>query len=230
MVGNHAQRNILLLILMVTGRSKLCRLIEQRANRIHFKDGLDILYNNRKALKAHAGIDVLLLELGVVPVAVVVELAEDIVPDFHEAVAFPAHHVLGTGSVGFAAVIINLRAGAAWTGTVLPEIVRLAEAVNALRCDADFVPPDIEGLVIFLIDRGIETIRLESHNLGQELPAPVNGLTLEVIAEGKVTEHLKKGAVARGLTDIVDITRADTLLAGCHTATGRNLLPRKIRL
>ena len=230
MIGDDTERDILLLVLFVSRPRQFCRLIEQRANGIHFEDGLDILDHNRKALQSHAGIDILLLEFAVVTVTVVIELTEHVVPDFHEAVAFPAHHVLGAGSVGFATVIINLRAGAAGTGTVLPEIVRLAEAVNALRCDADFVPPDIEGLVIFLIDGGIETIRLESHNLGQELPAPVNGLTLEVIAEGKVTEHLKKGAVARGLADIVDITRADTLLAGCHTATGRNLLPRKIRL
>ena len=230
MVGNHTQRNILFLILVITGRSKLRRLIEKCANRIYFKDGLDILYDDRKALKPHAGIDVLLLELAVVAMSVVVKLAEDIVPDFHEAVAFPAHHILGTGAVGFAAVIINLRARAAGTGTVLPEIVRLAEAVNALRCDADFVPPDIEGLVIFLVDGRIETIRLESHNLGEKLPAPVNGLALKVIAEGKVSEHLKESAVARGFTDIVDITRANTLLTRCHTAAGRNLLAGEIRL
>ena len=230
MVGDHAERNILLLILVVAGRSELSRRVEEGANGIHLKDGLDILHNDRKALKTHAGIDVLLLELRIVPVSVVVKLREDIVPYFHEAIALAAHHILGAGAVRFAAVIVNLGAGAAGAGAVLPEVICLAEAVNALRCNADFIPPDIKGLVILLIDRGIEAIRLKSHNFGQKLPAPADGFVLKVIAEREISEHLKKGAVARGLTDIVDITRADTLLAGRHAAAGRNLLAGKIRL
>jgi hypothetical protein len=43
-----------------------------------------------QALEAHAGVDVLLLELGVVAVAVVVELGEDDVPDLDVAVAVAA--------------------------------------------------------------------------------------------------------------------------------------------
>ena len=165
MVGDHAERDILLLVLFVLRPGELCRLVEQGAYGIDLENRLDILHDNRKALKTHAGIDVLLLELGVVPVTVVVELAEDVVPDFHEAVALAAHHILGAGAVSFAAVIVNLGAGAAGAGAVLPEVIRLAEAVNALRRDADLIPPDCEGLVILLIDRGIEAVRLESHRL-----------------------------------------------------------------
>ena len=47
---------------------------------------------------------------------------------------------------------------------------------------------------------------------------------LKVIAEGEVAEHLKIGAVARGMTDIVDIAGANALLAGAHALARRYLL------
>lgn len=47
---------------------------------------------------------------------------------------------------------------------------------------------------------------------------------LEVVAEREVAEHLKEGAVARGVTDVVDIARADALLAGADAAARRLLL------
>ena len=43
-----------------------------------------------QTLQTHAGVDVLLGQLGVVALAVVVELGEDVVPDLHIAVAVAA--------------------------------------------------------------------------------------------------------------------------------------------
>ena len=53
---------------------------------------------------------------------------------------------------------------------------------------------------------------------------------LEVVAEREVAQHLKEGAVAGGLADILDIAGADALLAGGDAASRRDLLTRKIRL
>ena len=53
---------------------------------------------------------------------------------------------------------------------------------------------------------------------------------LEIIAERKIAEHFKEGAVTRGFTDIFDIAGTDTFLTGGHTSSGRNLLSCKIRL
>ena len=49
---------------------------------------------------------------------------------------------------------------------------------------------------------------------GQELPGPVDGLALEVVAEAEVAQHLEERHVARGLADVLDVAGADALLAG----------------
>ena len=58
---------------------------------IHIKDALDVLADHGQALQPHACVDVLLGKLGVVIVAVVVKLRENIVPDLDIAVAIAAH-------------------------------------------------------------------------------------------------------------------------------------------
>ena len=102
-----------------------------------------------QTLQAHAGVDVLLLQLGVVAVAVVVELGEDVVPDLHIAVAVAADGAAGlAAAVLRAAVVVNFGAGAARAGAMLPEVILLAEAEDALGGDADLLVPDVEGLVV----------------------------------------------------------------------------------
>ena len=79
---------------------------------------------------------------------------------------------------------------------MLPEVVLLAEAEDALGGDAHLLVPDVEGLVVVQIDGGVQPVRLQPHHLSQELPAPCDGLVLEVVAEGEVAQHLEVGAVA----------------------------------
>ena len=62
------------------------------------------LARHGQTLQAHAGVDVLLGQLGVVAVAVVVELGEDVVPDLHIPVAVAAH-----GAAGLAAAVLGPR-------------------------------------------------------------------------------------------------------------------------
>ena len=50
---------------------------------------------------------------------------------------------------------------------------------------------------------------------------------LEVVAEGEVAQHLKIGAVAGGVADVVDIAGTDALLAGAHPMAGGLLLSGK---
>ena len=179
-----------------------------------------------QTLKAHAGVDVLLLELGVVVVAVVVELAEHVVPDLDIAVAVAADGAAGlAAAVLGAAVIVDLGAGAAGAGAVLPEVVLLAKAEDLLSGDADLVVPDVPCLVVALIDGGgTDGPLLQTDDLRQELPAPGDGLVLEVVAEGEVAQHLEVGAVAGGLADVLNVARADALLAGADAAARRLLL------
>ena len=53
---------------------------------------------------------------------------------------------------------------------------------------------------------------------------------LEIIPEGEVAQHFKKGPVPVRLADILNIAGTDALLAGSHPLAGRNLLSCKIRL
>ena len=116
---------------------------------------------------------------------------------------------------------------------MLPEVILLAEAEDALGGDADLVTPDGEGLVVrgrglaAGEHRGVQAVRLQADPLGagEELPRPGDRLMLEVVAEREVAEHLKEGAVARGLADVLDIGRADALLAGRHAVARRLFFP-----
>ena len=109
---------------------------------------------------------------------------------------------------------------------MLPEVILLAEAENALRGDADLVMPDVPCLVVIEIDARVQPVGIDADPVGggQKFPRPVDGFALEVIAEGEVAEHFKVGAVARRLADVFDIGRADALLAGRHAAARRLFL------
>ena len=225
MVRDDAQGHIVLVALAVVGAGDLADLVGDVHDGIHIEEGVHVLHHAGQALQAHAGIDVLLLELGVVVVTVVIELGKDVVPDLDIAVAVAAHGAAGlAAAVLGAAVIVDLGAGAAGTGAVLPEVILLAEAEDAVLRDADLLVPDVEGLVIVLIDGGIEAVLLQAHHLGQELPGPGDGFLLEVITEGEVAQHLEEGAVAVGVADVVDVAGADALLAGADPVTGGLLL------
>ena len=156
-------------------------------------------------------------------------------PHLDVPVTVAAHGAGGLAAAPFRApVVVDLGAGAAGAGAVLPEVVLLAELEDALGGDADLLVPDAEGLVVGgggLVageHGGIQPVRLQSNPLraGQKLPGPVDGVPLEVVAEGEVAQHLKIGAVAGGVADVLDVAGADALLAGGHAMTGR-LLPRR---
>ena len=202
-------------------------------------DGVDVeearhvLADAGEALEAHAGVDVLVRELGVVALAVGIELAEDVVPDLDVAVAVTADGAAGlAAAVLLAAVIVNLAAGAAGALAVLPEVVLTAEAEDALGRDAYLVAPNGEGLVVVLKDARVEPVGVDADPVGarEELPAPGYGLVLEVVAEGEVAQHLEEGAVARGLAYVVDVAGAHALLAGGDAPARGNLLAGKVGL
>ena len=224
-IGDDTQGYIPLLTLAIECSGKLGDLIGDVHHGVHIEQGVHILAHNRQTLQTHTGVNIFLLQLGVIVVAVVVELGEHIVPDLNVAVAIASY-----GAVRLAAaellttVVVDLGAGATGAGAVLPEVVRLAKAEDLFLGDADLLVPDVKGLVIIQIHRGIQTVFLQTHYLGQKLPAPCNGLVLEVIAEREIAQHLKIGAVAGSVAHIVNIAGADALLAGADPAAGRLFL------
>ena len=106
----------------------------------------------------------------------------------------------------------------------------LAELVDMVSRNVHVVEPDMIRLVVIDIDRRIQSVWVKADALGQKLPGPRNGLLLEIIAEGEISEHFEKCPVARGFSYIFKIACADALLARRHSAARRNLLTRKPRL
>ena len=238
-VGDHAQRHVGGVALAVGGAGDLGDLAGDIHDGIHVKQGGHALAHAGQTLQAHTGIDVLLLKLGVVVLTVVVELGEHHVPDLDITVAVAAHGAAGLAAAPLlAAVVVDLGAGTAGAGAVLPEVILLAELEDALGGDADLLVPDAEGLIVggsgFIAGKygRIEALGVQAHPLlaGQELPGPVDGLLLEVVAEGEVAQHLKVGAVAGGVADVLDIAGADALLAGADPVAGGLLLAGEVGL
>ena len=233
MIGDNAQGYVALIALAVVCAGYLGYLVSDVHDRIDVKQRVYALADDRETLKAHAGVDILLRKLGVVAVAIVIELRKNVVPDLDISVAVAADSAVGlTAAVFRAAVIVYLRAGAAGTCAVFPEVILLAEAEYFLCRNADLVMPDVPCLVIVNVDRGIESVRIKAYPLlaREELPAPCYCLVLKIIAEGEVAEHFKIGAVARGMADIFDIAGAYALLAGADTLARRYLLALEPRL
>ena len=233
MVGNDTQRHVHLMALAVVGAGELADLMGDIHHRVHIEERVHILAHHSQTLQAHTGIDVLLLEFSVMAFPVIVKLGEDVVPDLNITVAVAANRAAGlSAAVLFTAVVVDLRAGAAGACAMLPEVILLAEAEDALRGNADLLVPDIKSLVVIHIDGWIEAVGIQTYPIGagQEFPAPVNGFALEVIAEGEIAQHLKIGAMAGSFADVFDIAGADALLAGADPVPGRLLLALEIGL
>ena len=239
MVSDDTQGNVLLVALAVVGAGDLADLVGDIHHGVHVKEGVHLLADAGQALQAHAGVNVLLCQLGIVALSVVVKLGEDDVPDLDIAVAVAADGAARLAAALLrAAVVVDLGAGAAGAGAVLPEVVLLAELEDAVLRDADHLMPDAEGLLVGgrgLVageNGGVEPVWVQADPLraGQELPGKRDGLGLEVVAKGEVAQHLKIGAVAGGVADVLDVAGADALLAGGHPAAGRHLLAGEPRL
>ena len=231
MVGDQTDRNILCRICLILCMCQLADAVAQRFQRIHIENGIHILYNNGQTLQAHTGIDILLFQLGIMVVAIILELGKYVVPYLHVPITVTAN---GTSrfaaAILLSAVIVNLRTRSAGACAMLPEVILLAEPENPVCRNADLLIPDIERLIIVLINRRIQTILVKAYHLGQKFPRPGNRLVFKIISEREVTKHLKKCTMTGCLADILDITGTNTLLTGRHTSSRRNLLSGEIWL
>ena len=224
-VGNHADGDVILLVLAVLLARDALDVVQNGGNGIDLEQVVDILHDDGQTLQAHAGINVRLGQQLIVALAVGIILTEHEVPDLHEAVTVAADAAGRlAAAVLQAAVIVDLRAGAAGAGAVLPEVVLLAQADHVVLRDADFLRPDVVGLVILLINRDVQAVSGNLEFLGQELPRPGNDFLLEVILEAEVAQHLKEAAMAGRDADALNIRGADALLAGGHAMPRRLLL------
>ena len=177
------------------------------------------LQQRGEALQAHAGIDRGFGQRDALLGAELLELHEHQVPDFDEAVAVFLGTARRPARDMVAVVVEDLRTGPAGPGLAhAPEVVRGGDADDALVGESGDFFPQLEGLVVVMVDGDQQAFGVEAVLPGEQAPGQLDGFVLEIVAEGKVAQHLEKGVVAGGIADIVEIVvfaaGAQALLAG----------------
>ena len=180
------------------------------------------LKHARQPLEAHAGINVLgrkrLQLAGFGPG----ELDDDEVPQLDHALVAGVDE--RTAGAIRAVVVMDLAARAAGAGGAhFPEVVLLAPSADAIGRHVAL--PDRLGFgvrlqVLALVtgeDGDVQAVLVQLPDVGQQLPCPLDGLGLEVVAKRPVAEHLEERVVVVVLADILEVvvfaSGPDALLA-----------------
>src|SRR5690606_13243535 len=98
-----------------------------------------------------------------------------------------------------------------------PEIVAGRNANDLLIGKAGNLLPEAESFVIFRIDGRHQPLFWQAELLGDERPGKLDCFGFEIIAEGKIAEHLEESVMPRRVPDIVEIV---VLAARAHTFLG----------
>ena len=186
----------------------------------------DALEHRGDALEAHSGVDALLRQLGDDLARGLLVLHEDEVPDLDEAVAVLVRAAGRAAGDVIAMVVEDFRAGSARTVVAhRPEIVLGRDADDAAVGKPADPLPQVEGLVVRVIDGCGQPVGADPPLLRQQVPGELDRAVLEIIAEREIAEHFEEGVVARGVADIVEVVvlaaRADAFLR----AAGRRIRP-----
>ena len=213
MVGNHAVAGHLVALRLCAGQ--LFRRIDQRLERVRIVIVVHALHDRRDALKPHAGIDRRLGQRHIGAVILPLELHEHEVPYFDKTVAIFIR-ASGRATKDMVAMVIkNFAAWTAWPRVAhRPEIIVRGDTDNAVFRKARNLAPQVECLIIGVIDRRRQARWIKAPFLGQQCPRMGNRLLFEIIAEREVPEHFKECVVARRVADIVQIIM---LAARTHT-------------
>ncbi len=237
-LGEHAHGEGVAIV-VVAGRVGLAgeaaRLIDQREHQVGLPHGVDALQQAEHALEPEAGVDRRLRQQRAAAIGRLVVLHEDQVPELHVAVAVRVAERATVGAERRTAVDVDLAARPARAGVAhLPEVVLVAEALDALHRYADLLVPDRLGLVVALVDGDPQTVAVEAERLGRQLPAPRDDLVLEVVTEAEVAEHLEEHQVALGAPDVVEVVvlaaGSGALLAADRALVRRHFVADEVRL
>ena len=228
MVRNDLQGDILLRVAVVFHAGNFRGVFHDGEHEVRLEVGRFALQYRSQAFQARAGIDVLMHQRRVRAVFVLVVLREDQVPQFQVPAAVAAGAAGRFAAAAFLAQVdVDFGARAAGAAADLPEVV--LQAYDMVIGHPDDIMPDLVGLVVLRVDRDIQFVRRQFQFLRQELPAPGNDLLLEIIAEGEIAQHFKECMVARRMAHVLDIARADALLARRDARGRRFQLAREER-
>ena len=108
-------------------------------------------------------------------------------------------------------VEVDLAARPAGTGVghapevLVVAVVDVTPAGHPLGRQADLVAPDPPGDLVVLVGRRRESVARDAEVLRQEVPRPVDRVTLEVVAEAPVAEHLEERVMTRCPPDLFEV-------------------------
>ncbi len=183
------------------------------------------LQHRGDALEPHAGVDRGPRQIDALAALELLVLHEDEIPDLDEAVAFRVRRARRPAGDLVAVVVEDFRARPARPGVAhRPEVVGAGDAQDLALGQAGDLFGQLEGIVVVDIDGEQQLVLGQAVVLGDQLPGERNGALLEVVAEGKVAQHLEEGVVARGVADIVEVVvlaaGADAFLRGRRPQVG----------
>ncbi len=126
----------------------------------------------------------------------------------------------------------DLAAGAAWPGIAHgPEVRLLTQARQPVGGHADVLQPDLGRLIVVAVHGEPQPGRVELQRAREEIPGEADGIALEIVPEGEVSEHLEERVVPRRIAHVLQIVvlapRADATLAGCRPHVVAAVLPQK---
>ncbi|OIQ77467.1 hypothetical protein GALL_408430 [mine drainage metagenome] len=238
-VGHHPHPDVVLVHRAVTAPRELLRGLDDREDLVDLVHVVLALEQVRDPLEAHAGVDVLLLELAeqrevlLAAARAALVLHEHEVPDLQVAVLVDDRTTLGT-ELG-PTVDVDLRAGSGRPRLPGgPEVVLHPATLDPLVREARDPLPEQRGLVVVVVHRDPDRLRVEPvatlrDGAGDQLPRVGDRPLLEVVAEGEVAVHLEERAMTGRLADLVDVQRAHALLHARRTRPRRRLLPEHVR-
>ena len=189
------------------------------------------LEDGEDALETHARVHRFGGELTQAAVVETIELHEHQVPQLDEALVAGIDADRRVGSIRrvaprAAAIDVDLATGPTGARVPhLPEVVFLPEAEDAIGRDVGHLAPqflgfDVGGEAVLLVtaeDRDPQPLLGELVHAGQQFPGPLDRITLEVVPEGPVAEHLEEGVVVGvdpHLFEIVVLTRDPNAFLG----------------
>ena len=173
-----------------------------------------------------------------VPDRVLVELHEDEVPVLQEALVLAAGQVVGAcrsrgrgrgraPSTGRTARSARPARSSPSAGSSDDPLARHADRHPGL--DRLLVGAEAE-LLVALEHGDPDVARVEAEALQRELPGELDGALLEVVADREVAEHLEEREVPRRVADVLDVGRAEALLAGRQAVVRRLLAAEEVGL
>ena len=221
-IGDHPQRTGV----QIRGTGRGGGGLDQVLKQVDLVVAVDALHHRRQPLQPHAGIHRGFGQRVQHAIRAPVELHEHQIPDFDVAVAVFVRRPRRAAGDPRTVVVEDFRAGTAGAGIAhRPEVIALvafaarlvADAGDTLPGNPDFLGPDLISLVVGLIDRHPQPVRRQLQDPGQKLPAEMDGLALEVVAEAEIAQHLEEGVMTGGVADVFQIV---VLAAGPHAALG----------